>query len=72
MFVGFWTISKVFSLVSTTVVHPEFHLSALLKATLTDLDSALFVFLSVTYEAMVDDSGGLMGDLVLGGTMPTG
>lgn len=38
----------------------------------TDRDSGFLVFLRVTYEAMVQDSGELMGDLVLGGMMPTG
>ena len=37
---------------------------------LTILGSGFLLFLRVTYEAMEDDSG--TGDLVLGGTMPTG
>lgn len=37
---------------------------------LTVLGSGFLLFLNVTYEAMDEDSG--TGDLVLGGTMPTG
>lgn len=37
---------------------------------LTVLGSGFLLFLNVTYEAMEEDSG--TGDLVLGGTMPTG
>lgn len=37
---------------------------------LTVLGSGFLLFLKVTYEAMEEDSG--TGDLVLGGTMPTG
>lgn len=44
----------------------------MLRPKLTDLDSGFLVFLRVTYEAIVEDSGGLMGGLVLGVTMPSG
>lgn len=37
---------------------------------LTILESDFLFFLRVTYEAIEEDSG--TGDLVLGGTMPTG
>lgn len=37
---------------------------------LTVLGSSFLLFRKVTYEAMEEDSG--TGDLVLGGTMPTG
>lgn len=41
-----------------------------LDCRLTILESDFLFFLRVTYEAMEEDSG--TGDLVLGGTMPTG
>lgn len=40
------------------------------KYRLTVLDSGFFPFLNVTYDAIEEESG--TGDLVLGGTMPTG
>lgn len=49
----------------------QMHFTVTIEAQgLTVLGSGFLLFLKVTYEAMEEESG--TGDLVLGGTMPTG